>query len=661
MHKFYLNFFSVIIILLLSSCFTSQRSSNNQSGDNSTGDGFVAAPLDEMPPLEYFVDNDELGGGYYPGGSFPDQRVTLLYPIRGSFYPLRRGPVRVVTFLVNIDTLQAQDLTRQRVNELIFTGSSEKPFSLNSFVNKASAGSASLIGNTFGPFTVHLDADKNINNRSQECDSIMSQVKTAALAQGFREEDYPYGTIYLYMIPGNLWVCSGCGSSAGGLNIAYVGGFKDLTTNTNQNIAENAYANYALVHEFGHALGLHHDSKMNCTHNGQAAIIGDECVVDWYGDHFSSMGVSLSTTMPAIYSPRALAQLGWVYPQLVTSSGNYTVSPIDRSAINGVPQVIQIPRGLSIKSYYYISRRIDLIGETVPDPNGIFVHLSRSHVLPDAPYLLKMHPSGGTNDVMLRVGETFTDPQTGMELTLNWINEDGSAYLSVLYPARDDTLPSTPTGLSAQVSGTDLIVTWNAGTDSFGYQIADYRMTINDTVYDHVICGADVSPAVYSGIGYSASTCGQLKILLSRLTNTVPLSIRVQSRDLSGNLSIASSAVTIKIPDGPDITPPSAPTNVVATDISTNSITLSWDAATDDHGEPVTYYFHRANFPTPNTGWPLSWAVYNSPTSVTIGTWPYGNYPYLYESGQTYVFTLTPKDASGNVGQRVSISVKIPD
>ncbi|MEI6093359.1 MAG: hypothetical protein WCQ47_06720, partial [bacterium] len=605
----------------------------------------------------------ELGGGYneHNTQSAVGGGLSYLYPLDPLFtgYGPRTGEIKVVTFLVNIDTLTPQTLTKERVNQIVFTGSNENPFSLNSFVNTASGGSAHLVGTTFGPFTAHLDADKNINNKSQYCDDVISQVKTAAAAQGYKAEDYPYGTIYLYMIPGNLWVCSGCGSSAGGRDIAYVGGF-----------TEDAYSKYALVHEFGHGLGLNHDSSMTCTHNGVGVPISDECVVTNYGDNFSSMGISLSNTMPATYSAYALAQLGWITPTLITSSKDHiTVSPIDRAKIEDVPQIVEVPRGLSIKSYFYIYRRMDLVGVTVPNPNGIFIEFGRGHhPINELPLLLKMHANSDPNDFMLTVGETFTDPQTKVAIKLNKINTDGSADVSITYPtSRGKALPTTPTGVSASVvNGTDINIKWNAGTDSLGYQTNDYQILLNDSpVFPHVICSKYLAPGGYGGTTYAASNCTQLDLTISNLTNTVPLSIRVQSRDINGNLSAPSSPSVVKIPDGPDLTPPSGVKNVVATDASTQGVTLSWDASTDDHGGSLGYYFHRDNYPTSSTGWPLTWATFITPTSVRIGTNipfdPTYPYPYLYEAGKTYGFSVGVKDAAGNIGRSGHVYVTIPN
>jgi predicted phage tail protein len=63
---------------------------------------------------------------------------------------------------------------------------------------------------------------------------------------------------------------------------------------------------------------------------------------------------------------------------------------------------------------------------------------------------------------------------------------------------------------------------------------------------------------------------------------------RVRAADPSGNLSGYSAIATATTPAGPDTTPPSTPTGLAATAVSTSRIDLTWNASTDDVG--VTSY-----------------------------------------------------------------------
>ncbi|HFD1813723.1 TPA: fibronectin type III domain-containing protein [Enterococcus hirae] len=58
----------------------------------------------------------------------------------------------------------------------------------------------------------------------------------------------------------------------------------------------------------------------------------------------------------------------------------------------------------------------------------------------------------------------------------------------------------------------------------------------------------------------------------------------VKAVDPSGNLSEASNAVTARTKSAEDLTPPTAPLNLRIDDVTTNSVSLSWEAAIDDVG-----------------------------------------------------------------------------
>src|ERR1700738_2892640 len=72
------------------------------------------------------------------------------------------------------------------------------------------------------------------------------------------------------------------------------------------------------------------------------------------------------------------------------------------------------------------------------------------------------------------------------------------------------------------------------------------------------------------------------------LTASTSYSYRVRATDAAGNLSAYSSTASASTPAPPDTTPPTAPTNLMATAASASQINLAWTASTDNVG--VTGY-----------------------------------------------------------------------
>ena len=135
-------------------------------------------------------------------------------------------------------------------------------------------------------------------------------------------------------------------------------------------------------------------------------------------------------------------------------------------------------------------------------------------------------------------------------------------------PAPDTQAPSIPTNLQATVvSSTQINLSWTASTDNVG--VTSYRVYRNGTQI------ASLSTTSYSDTGLSPSTT---------------YSYSVAAVDAAGNVSLQSSSVngTTQNPPSPDTTPPSTPTNLSATTISSTQINLSWTASTDNVG--VTGY-----------------------------------------------------------------------
>jgi len=175
-------------------------------------------------------------------------------------------------------------------------------------------------------------------------------------------------------------------------------------------------------------------------------------------------------------------------------------------------------------------------------------------------------------------------------------------------PPVDTTAPSAPTSVKGTVTASTVALTWTASTDNVavsGYQI--FR-------------GA-------TQVGTSTTT----SFTDTGLTASTAYTYTVKARDAAGNVSDASTAVTVTTSAGGtvDTTPPSAPTGLRSTGVTASSVTLTWTASTDNVG--VTAY-----------------QIYRDGTLVGQAT-----SPGFTESGltasTTYSYTVKARDAAGNV------------
>ncbi|WP_445013540.1 glycosyl hydrolase family 18 protein [Paenibacillus oleatilyticus] len=172
----------------------------------------------------------------------------------------------------------------------------------------------------------------------------------------------------------------------------------------------------------------------------------------------------------------------------------------------------------------------------------------------------------------------------------------------------DTTPPTAPTGVSASnVTSTSVTLTWTASTDNVGV-----------TGYD-----------VYQGgvlVGNAATT----SYTVSGLTPSTSYTFTVKAKDAAGNVSAASNAVSVKTNGtSNDTTPPTAPTGVSASNVTSSSVTLTWTASTDNVG--VTGY-----------------DVYQG--STLVGSVATTSYTVTGLTASTsYTFTVKAKDAAGNV------------
>ncbi|MFD2563756.1 fibronectin type III domain-containing protein [Aquimarina rubra] len=214
-------------------------------------------------------------------------------------------------------------------------------------------------------------------------------------------------------------------------------------------------------------------------------------------------------------------------------------------------------------------------------------------------------PASATNgDTRMRVSMKYNGVPTSCESFQYGEVED---YTVTIGASTGDTqAPTAPTGLAASnVAETTLTLTWNAATDNVGV-----------TAYD-----------VYQGstlLGEATGTTANV----TGLTASTAYQFSVKAKDAAGNESAFSNTVDVTTATPPDTQAPTAPTGLAASNVAETTLTLSWNAATDNVG--VTGY-----------------DVYQGSTNLGEVTGTSTNVTGL-TADTAYQFSVKAKDAAGN-------------
>jgi chitodextrinase len=186
----------------------------------------------------------------------------------------------------------------------------------------------------------------------------------------------------------------------------------------------------------------------------------------------------------------------------------------------------------------------------------------------------------------------------------------------------DNTPPSVPMNLTATIiSPTQVNLTWTASTDPDS-AVAGYNVYRNG-----------------SKIAATAVTSYQDTALIPDSTYTYTVS----AYDAAGNTSAQSSPVSVTPMDPP----PSVPTKLTATAVSSTQVNLSWSPSTDNLGV-AGYKIYRGTIPG---------------ILSQIATWPTTSYSDgALAAFTTYYYAVAAYDAAGTTaGQSAQVSVKTLD
>jgi chitodextrinase len=189
----------------------------------------------------------------------------------------------------------------------------------------------------------------------------------------------------------------------------------------------------------------------------------------------------------------------------------------------------------------------------------------------------------------------------------------------------DTIAPSVPTNPAATAaSATQINLTWTASTDTGGSGMSGYKIYRAGTQ-----------------IGTSATTSYSDTTVAGNQT----YSYKIAAYDHSNNTSAQSTAASATTPPAQDLTPPSVPTGLTATAVSSTQVNLSWSASTDNSG---------------GSGM-AGYKIYRGGTQ--IGTSATTSYSDTTTSGTTtYSYTVAAYDNSNNTSaQSTAAGATTPD
>ncbi len=124
----------------------------------------------------------------------------------------------------------------------------------------------------------------------------------------------------------------------------------------------------------------------------------------------------------------------------------------------------------------------------------------------------------------------------------------------------DTVPPSAPTNLAASViSSSQINLSWDPSTDNVG--VVGYHVSRNNTQIGTTATPNFSDSTVVPGVQYTYS---------------------VSAFDAAGNISGLSSPVIAQTSPAADFTPPSVPTNLQASNVTSTTLKISWTASTDN-------------------------------------------------------------------------------
>ncbi|HET6299686.1 MAG TPA: fibronectin type III domain-containing protein, partial [Kribbella sp.] len=203
--------------------------------------------------------------------------------------------------------------------------------------------------------------------------------------------------------------------------------------------------------------------------------------------------------------------------------------------------------------------------------------------------------AAGTNKIRARATTADGGPNADV-LTVNPTNADTQP-------------PSAPSNLAvSNIKSNAATFTWSAASDNVG--VVRYEINRGGNVLK-VVDGNTLSATV------------------DTLTSNTSYDVSVGAFDAAGNASQQSNVVAFTTPPGGDTQPPSVPGNLRSTGVTANSVTLAWNASTDNSGSIAGYDVYQGSALVSTT---------NSLTATVTNLTP----------NTQYTFSVKARDPDGN-------------
>ncbi len=509
--------------------------------------------------------------------------------------------------------------------------------SLNGYLQEVSYGQTSAAGNVFGPYTL----TGTYTSCSDLAGTVLNDAIAAAIAGGANLSNYTRIFLVFPDVLGCGWsaeACSGCSTttSSGTFNAThdYIAAGMINSNDTGVFLAS---------HVIGHNFGLGY-AQLRAYGTQPLGALTDPGTITTFGDHFSVM----ATNNLGHYAAPHKQMIGWLNTtqyQTVTSSGTYTISPLETN-LSGV-KALQVQRGTGNTGYNLWIEYRQGIGydSTLSSINpqvfsGATIHYQDSTTSNNSQLLDYTAPATYYNNPDLAVGNTWTDPYSNLSITVQSATASGLT-VNINYGA----MPCTHSKPSVSVSPANPSV--YAGS-SVGYTVT---VTNNDTS----VCSAatfNLGSGQQSGWTGTFSTAGLTispgQSASATLTEAPP------TGTVAGTYGVSASATNGTYSG-------SATANCTVLSAPTMTVTVSVPSATYTRPTTVPITATVLNNGTPVSGASITFTLYmpnGSTTKKTATTGANGTATWSYKLNQraaagTYSVSA---QATSNSTQAVTIT-----